>query len=351
VESTTKVIITPGLASREGYAFMNYYIGIDLGGTNLRAAIADTDTGHVFHQRKCPTLAAEGQEAVILRIVQLIRELIQADRLPSGTIKGIGIGVPGTPDIETGVIQILPNLPGKWLNVPLQAIIEEQVQLPVALINDVRAITLGEWTFGAGRGAETLVCLAIGTGIGGGVVVNGQFHLGIGGTAGEFGHQVVEVDGLPCSCGGKGCLELYASGPAIAAMGVKEVMHGHTTRIGKLVNQDLNQINVGTIVQAALEGDQIAMEILQRAGRYLGIVVGNILCAISPQKVILGGGVSAAGNLLLEPILQTVKERVHLIPVEKVQFVFAELGIDSGLLGAALWAKRRCEERGETTVI
>jgi glucokinase len=183
------------------------------------------------------------------------------------------------------------------------------------------------------------------------VVVNGQFHLGIGGTAGEFGHHVVEVDGLPCGCGGRGCLELYASGPAIAAMGVKEVMHGHTTRIGELVNHDLNQINVGTIVQAAQEGDQIAREILQRAGRYLGIAVGNILGVVSPQKVIFGGGVSAAGDLLLAPILETVKERVQVIPVEKVQFVFAELGIDGGLIGAALWARRRCEERGEASRI
>lgn len=330
---------------------MNYYIGIDLGGTNLRAAIADTNTGRVFHQRKCPTLAAEGQDAVIQRIIRLIHELIQEDGISPGTLKGIGIGVPGTPDIESGVIQILPNLPGKWLNIPLQAIIEEQVQLPVALINDVRAITLGEWSFGAGRGAETVVCLAIGTGIGGGVVVNGQFHLGIGGTAGEFGHQVVEVNGLPCGCGGRGCLELYASGPAIAAMGVKEVMHGHTTRIGELVHHDLNQVNVGTIVQAAREGDQIAMEIIQRAGRYLGIAVGNILGVISPQRVIFGGGVSAAGDLLLGPILQTVKERARVIPVEKVQFVFAELGMDGGLIGAALWAKHRCEERGETSRI
>jgi len=330
---------------------MNCYIGIDLGGTNLRAAIADTDTGQVFHQRKCPTQAAEGQEAVIQRIIQLIRELVQIEGVSPETIKGVGIGVPGTPNIDTGVIRFLPNLPGKWLNVPLQAIIERQLQLPVALINDVRAITLGEWTFGAGRGSDTVVCLAIGTGIGGGVVVNGQFHLGIGGTAGEFGHQVVEVDGLSCGCGGKGCLELYASGPAIAAMGVKEVMHGHTTRIGELVNHDLNQINVGTIVEAAKEGDQVAKEILQRAGTYLGIAVGNILGVISPQKVIFAGGVSAAGDLLLAPILQTVKERVHVIPVEKVQFVFAELGIDSGLIGAALWAKRLCEEHGITSRI
>lgn len=322
---------------------MNLYIGVDLGGTNLRAAIADTDTGQIFNQRTYPTMAAEGQEAVIQRIVQLITELTQACSAPDCTIKGVGIGVPGTPDIDTGVIQILPNLPGKWLNVPLRAIIEQQVKLPVALINDVRAITLGEWIFGAGRGADTVVCLAIGTGIGGGVVVNGQLHLGIGGTAGEFGHHIVEVDGLPCGCGGKGCLELYASGPAIAARGVKEVMHGHTTRIGELVNHDLNRIKAEIIVQAAMEGDQIAKGILQRAGMYLGIAVGNILGVISPQRVIFGGGVSRAGDLLLTPIVQTVNERVHVIPVRKVEFVLAELGINGGLVGAALWAKRKCE--------
>ena len=323
---------------------MSRYIGIDLGGTNLRAAIADTDTGQIFHQRKCPTLAAEGQEAVIKRIVGLILELTQVGGADCD-IKGVGIGVPGTPDIDAGVIQFLPNLPGKWLNVPLQSIVEEQVKLPVALINDVRAITLGEWKFGAGRGADTVACLAIGTGIGGGVVVNGQFHLGIGGTAGEFGHHVVEVEGLPCGCGGKGCLELYASGPAIAAMGVKEVMHGHTTRIGELVDHDLNRIDAGTIVQAALEGDPIAKGILQQAGKYLGIAVGNILGVISPERVIFGGGVSSAGDLLLKPIVQTVNERVHVVPLQKVEFVLAELGISGGLVGAALWAKHRCEGR------
>lgn len=323
---------------------MSHYIGIDFGGTNLRAAIADTNTGQIFHPQKRPTLASEGQEAVIERIVELVRELIRTNGA-TGSIKGVGIGVPGTPDLDAGVIQLLPNLPGKWINVPLQSIVEEEVQLPVALINDVRAITLGEWTFGAGRGAHTIACLAIGTGIGGGVVINGEFHLGIGGTAGEFGHHVVEVNGLPCGCGGKGCLELYASGPAIAAMGVKEVMHGHTTRIGELVDHDLNRIDAGTIVQAALEGDPIAKGILQKAGMYLGIAVGNILGVISPQKVIFGGGVSQAGDLLLRPIVQTVNERVHVIPIQKVEFALAELGINGGLIGAALWARRRCEGR------
>ena len=330
---------------------MSCYIGIDFGGTNLRAALADTETGQILHQRKRSTLAAEGQEAVIQRIIQLIRELIGESGIPADKIMGVGVGVPGTPDIETGIIQLLPNLPGRWLNVPLGSIIEAQVRLPVAVVNDVRALTLGEWTFGAGRGAETLACLAIGTGIGGGVVVNGQFHLGIDATAGEFGHQVVEVNGLPCGCGGRGCLELYASGPAIAALGVKEVMHGHATRIAELVDHDLNRIDASIVVQAAREGDEIAKGILERAGRYLGIVVGNILGVISPQKVIFGGGVSVAGDLLLNPIVQTVRERVHVIPHEKVQFVIAELGINGGLIGAALWAQRRCEDKKRLTLL
>jgi glucokinase len=128
-------------------------------------------------------------------------------------------------------------------------------------------------------------------------------------------------------------------------MGVKEVMHGHTTRIGEIVNHDLNRIDAGVVVQAALEGDPIAQGILQRAGKYLGIAVGNILGVISPQRVIFGGGVSSAGDLLLRPIMQTIYERVHVIPVQKVEFVIAELGINGGLVGAALWARQRCEER------
>jgi glucokinase len=128
-------------------------------------------------------------------------------------------------------------------------------------------------------------------------------------------------------------------------MGVKEVMHGHTTRIGELVDHDLNRIDAAIIVQAAIEGDPIAQGILQRVGKYLGIAVGNILGIISPQRVIFGGGVSRAGDLLLRPIVQTVYERVHVIPVQKVEFVMAELGINGGLVGAALWARRRCDGR------
>lgn len=323
---------------------MRHYVGVDLGGTNLQAAVIDTESGSILCQSRSPTYAQEGQEAVIQRMTQLIREVIAKSGIPIAELAGVGIGVPGTPDIDEGVILFLTNLPGQWRDVPLQAIMQDQVRLPVALINDARAITLGEWVFGAGQGADTLACFAIGTGIGGGLVLNGRLHLGIGGTAGEFGHQVVEMDGLPCGCGGRGCLELYASGPAIAAMGVKAVMHGHTTRIGEMVGYNLNRITAEVVVQAAREGDRIATEILQRAGTYLGIAVSNVVGTVSPQRVIFAGGVAQAGDLLLNPLLKTVSERVHVVPVNQIEFSLSSLGTTAGLVGAALWARHRHDQ-------
>jgi glucokinase len=324
-------------------AGVNAYIGVDLGGTNLRAALIDTRGGSIIFQRKCQTLARDGQEAVIQRIVGLIQEVIAESGVPEAEIRGVGIGVPGTPDVDRGIIRFLTNLPGQWREVPLQQIVQERVGLPVALVNDVRAMTLSEWLFGAGRGVDSMACFAIGTGIGGGLVMNGQLHLGMDGTAGEFGHQVVEINGLTCGCGGRGCLELYASGPAIAAMGAKEVMHGHTTRIGDLAGYDLNRISADLVVRAAREGDRIAAEILQRAGMYLGIAVSNVISVISPQRIVFGGGVAQAGEYLLAEVRRTVSERVHTVPIDRIDFVQAALGEDAGLIGAALWVQRRQE--------
>jgi glucokinase len=234
---------------------------------------------------------------------------------------------------------LLPNIPGDWSQVPLAATLSQSLALPVHLINDVQAITLGEWTFGAGRGVDTMACYAIGTGIGGGVIVDGRLHLGIGGSAGEFGHQQVELNGLECNCGGRGCLEMYASGPAIASNAVKAVVQRRPTRIAALVGNNLNRITVEVVLQAAREGDAVARALFEQAGTYLGMAVANTLLTIGPQRVVFGGGVSAAGELLLDPMRRFVHQRVHLAPVDQVEFVLAALGDKAGLLGAALWAK------------
>jgi glucokinase len=317
---------------------MQKFIGCDMGGTNLRAAVVDPATGEITQQKQVPTQAWEGHDVVMQRIAFLVEEIIAASGEPHSVIGGIGIGVPGQLNLERGETLFLPNLPGTWPHVPLAATIARMTSLPVSLLNDVRAITFGEWKFGAGRGVETMACFAIGTGIGGGLVINNRLHLGMGGTAGELGHITIDFNGPECGCGNHGCVEAYASGPAIAALGMKAVSQGLTTRITELVDHDLNRITPKIIAQAAHEGDRIAQEIFDRAGFYIGIAVANVMISLNPQRVVIGGGVARAGELLLEPIRRTAYSRVFLMPKEQVEILPARLGNDAGPVGAALWA-------------
>jgi glucokinase len=320
---------------------MTYTIGCDLGGTNLRAGIVDTDTGKVIHLISVPTLAREGHDAVIDRMVALFQKVIKQSAVAVSEIDSIGVGVPGVLNPDEGMVLFLPNLHGGWKNVPLCQKIQSAIDLPVFLINDVRAITMSEWKYGAGKGVANLVCFAIGTGIGGGVVVNDHLIMGIDGTAGELGHTIIDPDGPQCGCGNCGCLETYASGPAIAAMGIKAVKQGRTTLIGKLVDFDLNHITPEVIAKAANQGDLIAKEIFEHVGHLVGIAAVNISLALVPDRIVIAGGVAAAGDLLLEPIRRTMQERIFVIPKEKIKIVPALLGDNAGILGSAKWAKTK----------
>jgi glucokinase len=319
---------------------MKKYIGCDLGGTNLRAAIVDVETGAVVHQMSLPTLAREGHEAVLKRMADLFLQLIQSAGMQREEIGGIGIGVPGLLDLEKGETLFLPNLSGTWPHVPVRDTIAELTGLPTTMLNDVRSITNGEWLFGAGRGVDTLAVFAIGTGVGGGLVINGQLHLGIGGTGGELGHMTIDYNGPVCGCGNHGCLEAYASGPAIAAMGLKAVTQGLTTCIAEMAEYDLNRITPKLIAHAAHAGDAIAVDIYERAGFYLGLGAANVCAAIGPRRIILAGGVAQAGDLLLEPMRRTLRERVTVMPVDQVKVVQSQLGDNAGVIGVACWAAK-----------
>jgi glucokinase len=247
-------------------------------------------------------------------------------------------------DLEKGLTLFLPNLPGQWREVPLADTLSKACGgLPVSLLNDVRAITLGEYTFGAGRGVDNMACYAIGTGIGGGIVVNGKLVLGIGGTAGELGHHTIDINGPRCGCGNYGCLEAFATAPAIASMGVKAVQQGLTTKIADLCEYDLNKITPKLIAEAAEKGDEIANEIYQDAGHYIGTGIANVLVTIGPRRVVISGGVAAAGELLLVPIRETIKKRVFVMPQEEVTVLVGELGSDAGILGMAEWASQQLD--------
>lgn len=316
---------------------MKYYIGCDLGGTNLRAAIVDVDSGTVLHQLSIPTLAREGHEAVMERMGDLFFQVIQAAGLSNKDILGIGIGVPGVLDLDKGETIFLPNLHGTWPHVPLRDTIAKLMGKPTAILNDARSITLGEWRFGAGRGLDTLAVFTLGTGIGGGLVIDGRLHMGKAGTAGELGHMTVDFNGPRCGCGNFGCLEVFASGPAIRVMGIKAVAQGLTTQIGELCEFDLNRITPKLIAQAAMAGDEIAQNIFNQAGFYLGVAASSICAAIAPQRIILSGGVARAGNLLLDPMTRTMRERTHIMDVNQVAVVQGELGDNAGVLGASYW--------------
>lgn len=182
-----------------------------------------------------------------------------------------------------------------------------------------------------------MACFAIGTGVGGGLIVNNSLLLGLGGSAGELGHQTIEMNGPICGCGNRGCVEVYASGPAIAASAARGVRQGWSTKIVDLINNDLNKLTPEIVTRAAMLGDAFAQEVLRTAGTYLGIGIANVLTTLAVERIVIGGGVSEAGELLLEPVRQTVRDRVFLMPVEKVGIVKANLGSKAGILGIAAW--------------
>lgn len=317
---------------------MSYCIGVDLGATHVRAGVVNPADGSVHARAKIETRGEQGPDAVIARVAALCERVIAEAQIPRANIHAVGIGAPGRVDMANGITLFLPNLPTNWIDVPLAARLQALLELRVALLNDARALTLGEFLFGAGRGATTMACFTLGTGIGGGLVVDRKLYLAGGGSAGEIGHQVVARDGLPCTCGGRGCLEVYASGPALTAQGVRAVLMKQPTRLADMVKSDLNRISVATMIEAAAQGDLVMRELFRQAGEYIGIAAANVVVALSPEKIVLGGGVSQAGEWLFNPLRETVRSRVHLVPADNVEIVAAQLGDDAGVIGAAAWA-------------
>lgn len=317
---------------------MNIFVGCDLGGTNIKAGLVNVDDGLVIISKSIPTLARQGPEAVLERMAHLVDDLITEADITKTAIGGIGISAPGMIDLETNTTLFLPNLYSEWRNIPVGERMKSYLGLDVSMLNDVRAITFGEWAFGAGKDVDSMACFAIGTGVGGGLVVNNQLVLGFDGTAGELGHQTVDINGPLCGCGNNGCVEVYASGPAIATEAGRGVRQGWSTKIVELIDHDLNQITPEIVAKAAELGDKLAQYVWDRAGMYLGVGIANILTSVGVKKVVLAGGVAKAGNLLIDPIRRVINQRVLLMPVDKVEIVPAQLGNNAGTVGMAAWS-------------
>jgi glucokinase len=313
------------------------YASVDLGGTKIAGALA-TEAGQLVAEHTVATLAHEGPAAVLARIAGLVQELARRASTLAVQQAGVrpaavGMGVPGLADLRQGETRFLPNMPTQWRGVLVRATLEPALGCPVYLLNDVRMATLGEMRYGHGRTARTMVFFALGTGIGGGIVVEGRLRLGPLGAAGELGHQTILPDGPRCGCGNRGCLEALASGPAIAAEGVRLLLSGQAPQLHALVEGDAARVSAKTMAQAAAAGDEMVREALLRAAEYIGIGASNVITALHPDLVVLGGGVAEVGPLLLDAVRETVRERVRMFPAETVRIERSLLGDRAGMWG------------------
>lgn len=314
---------------------MSQRIGVDVGGTNVKIALV-SDKGKIIYSNSIPTRAEMGYEYTINSMKDAIRELLKETKLESKNIEGMGFGFPGQIDCEKGIVRLAPNIPG-WVNVPIAEIMENEFGIPTRVDNDVRTAALGELNYGAGVGCKNLVCITVGTGIGSGLVVNGKLVRGAQNAAGELGHIKLNMQGGPlCGCGDRGCLEAYASGPAIVALAEEYIRGGKSTKYRELANPDITPYIVAV---AAKEGDLVAKQIFNIIGEYIGMGLTSIINLLNPEKVIIGGGVAEAGDILFNPIRETIQKRAMTIQKESVEIVPAQLGNTAGVIGASLLIK------------
>ena len=306
-------------------------VGVDLGGTLVRAAVATGTASHATPVRH-PTPAAGPPEGVLDAIAAAVRQTTGGV-----TPGGVAVGIPGPLDPATGVVYATPNLRG-WHDLPAQMLLEARLGCPVAIHNDANLAGYAEWIAGAGRGARDMVFMTVSTGIGGGLILDGELYSGTAGTAGEIGHMIYDPDGPPCGQGHKGCLEGSASGTAIARRALELLAAGATSSLASVPAGHLDARAVG---EAAAQGDALALRIFTDAAHALGLAVGGLLNLLSPGVVVIGGGLINAGDLLFVPLRAAVGEIAFASRIAHSRIVPAALGTDAGLVGAVAWAVRR----------
>lgn len=314
-------------------------IGFDVGGTGLKAALVQS--GQIITQVAADTPAQAPPDDAIAVMLGLIRELQQRAEAQKLTIEGVGLGIAGLIDAPAGVVVTSPNLP-TWQNVPLAERLQQATGLPVAIDNDVRAMAMGEMRYGAGIGAQHLVCLTVGTGVGSALIFNGEIYRGASLSAGEFGHMVVVPQGgRTCGCGNRGCLETVAGTEAILSLARRQLERNLAPQLAAaLADQPLSP---KLIAEAAAAGDPGAQSVWQEVGHWLGLGLASLVNLLNPQKIVIGGGIAQAGDLLLNPIARAIRQQAFARPAETADLVLAALGPQAGMIGAAAFV----EERGQ----
>jgi glucokinase len=312
-------------------------VGVDIGGTNVVVGLVSADGGGTVALRSRATASMGGAEGAVADIAGMVDDVI-SEGLGTGDgrrrgVAGLGIGCPGPLDLEAGVVLEPFNL--AWRDFPLRERLSAAVGLPAYLDNDANCATWGEYWQGAGRGVRSLVGVTLGTGIGGGVILDGRLVHGASSTAGEIGHMTIDLEGRPCKCGNRGCLEAYASGPNIAARAREGVAMGAVSTLPELAGGDPARITSATVYEAVVEGDAYAREVMEETARILGAGIANIVNVLNPEMVVIVGGVTRAGAYLFEPLRAEVRRRAFRMAERVCRIVPGELPDTAGVVGAA----------------
>ncbi len=308
-------------------------IGVDVGGTAVKAGLVE-ERGAVLQALEVPTEASRGVDHVLDRLADVVKKLRAAAESQTRSVVGVGIGVPGTLSRKRGIVISPPNLPG-WKNVPIVDRLTAATGLPVRLDNDANNAAFGEFLCGAGRGVQDMVMLTLGTGVGGGIIAGGRLWGGALENAGELGHMIVQTGGRRCGCGQLGCLEALASATATVTTARELMAQGRESILQKIIKSG-RELESEDIVKAADEGDAVAREAWMQTCRYLAIACINIHHILNPQRIVLAGGMSKAGDSLLRPVRQFIAELESKMLGDPPEIRLAELGNDAGFIGSAM---------------
>lgn len=309
------------------------FIAADLGGTNLRMAVVDA-AGAIISRNRMSTPSDGDQEDIVSAILQVV-DVFKAELRNKYKIAGFGAAMPAIVNSHDGVILRSPNLP-QLNDLPFAQLFAKKLELPVVLENDANAAAVGERWKGAAQGVRNSIHVTLGTGVGGGIIIDGRLVRGIDGTAGEIGHIAVEPEGYPCGCGSRGCVEQYSSASAIVRMAKEQL-----PRFPESVLRSNLELTPLDVFEAGMAGDSLSIEVFRQAGTYLGIALGGLVNVLNPEVIVIGGGVSAGWDLFIEPLHAEILRRAFPHPGERVKLVRSELGDDAGILGAAFLASEK----------
>ncbi len=311
---------------------MTYLIGVDLGGTFIKTALVSRE-GKLVHKVEIPSEGERGPDGVIINIIRSVKSVVKEKGVDLKKVKAIGIGSPGPMDTKNGIVRKAVNLPG-WVNIPLRDRIQSAFGIPANLENDANAAAYAEYWKGAGQNACLMIAYTLGTGVGGGIIIEGKLIRGTNDCAGELGHMTIVPDGDPCACGNRGCLESYASANSLVRRAMAKIKSGAQTILRQWIDEG-KPLTSKLIDEARLAGDSFSRDAMIEAGTYLGLGMSAVGSALNPDIIVVGGGMMKAGEVLLEPARVEVKRRVFAEHFAKLKILPARLGNDAGVIGAA----------------